>query len=332
LVFVIYIDESLRPEVILEIRNNVPIQDSSGSPAGHGPGGATILKQVQTVALVTDSVAQVPVEVSRELGISVVPLSVQIEGKPYHDGVDLDLAELYNRMRDEKIMPTTIAPSPGEFKEAMADCLRSGTKAVVCITISSRLSSSYNNACLAADMLREDDPACTIEVLDSLNAAAAEGYIVITAARLAARGEPIEAVIDAARAACGRTGLVASFETLEYLARGGRIGKAAYMMGSLINIKPVVTIDAEGTVSPLGKARSTKQAMQFMVDYVAKQVKGRRNLYLTILEADAPEQAARLQELVRQQLQPLEIHNSVFTPVMGVHTGPGLIGLVYAYE
>jgi DegV family protein with EDD domain len=286
----------------------------------------------KTVALITDSVAQVPVETARELGIAIVPLTVQIEGKPYRDGVDLDLTQLYNRMRNEKVVPTTIAPSPGEFEEAMRQCLDHGAKSVLCISLSSRLSSSYQNACLAARLLKEEEPGREIEVLDSLSAAACEGFMAITAAQAAARGEPMEAILQAARQAGSRTGLVASFETLEYLARGGRIGKAAYMMGSLINIKPIITLDQKGTVAPAGAARSTKRALQAMVDFVGKRAKGHKKLQLTILEAEAPEQAAQLLELAEAQLQPEGIHKSVFTPVMGVHTGPGLIGLVYYYE
>jgi len=284
------------------------------------------------VALITDSVAQVPAETARELGISIIPLIVQIDGKPYRDGMDLDLTQLYNRMRNEKVVPTTIAPSPGEFEEAMRNSLRNGAKAVLCITLSSRLSSSYQNASLAARLLREEDPRRTIVVMDSLSAAACEGFIAITAARAATQGEPMEAILQAAREAGRRTGLAASFETLEYLARGGRIGKVAYMMGSLIRIKPIITLDKEGTVAPVGAARNTNRALQAMVDFVARRVKGRQNLQITILEAEAPEQAARLHELASRQLQPAAIHDSVFTPVMGVHTGPGLIGLVYFYD
>jgi DegV family protein with EDD domain len=292
----------------------------------------TVLAAAQTAALITDSVAQVPEELARQLGITVVPLSVQIEGVPYRDGVDLNLSELYRRMREEKILPTTIAPTPVEFEQAMRGCLSSGAQAVLCITISSRLSSSYTSACLAANLLRENHPERTIEVFDSLTAAAAEGSIVLAAARRAALGDSLQAVLEAARAARGRTGLVASFETLEYLRRGGRIGKAAYMLGSLIDIKPVVTLDAEGTVAPLASARTTRRALQVMVNYVARRTKGCRRLSLTILAADAPEQAASLRELVLQRLHPAEIQDSVFTPVMGVHTGPGLIGLAYACE
>ncbi len=288
--------------------------------------------ELGTVALITDSVAQVPAETARELGISIVPLTVQIAGKTYRDGVDLDLAELYDRMRTEKVVPTTIAPSPGEYEAAMRNCLQTVPRPVLCITLSSRLSTGYQNACLAARLLQEENPDRSIEVLDSRSAAACEGFIAITAARAAARGEPMQAILEAARQACTRTGLVASFETLEYLARGGRIGKVAYRMGSLINIKPIITLDRDGTVAPVGAVRSPGRALQAMVDFVAKKVKDRRNLHLTILEAEAPGQAARLHDLAGRQLPSAEIRDSVFTPVMGVHTGPGLIGMVYDYE
>jgi DegV family protein with EDD domain len=284
------------------------------------------------IAIITDSVAQVPTELARELNISIVPMGVQINGKIYLDNLELDLAELYRRMRTEKITPTTTAPSAGEFKEVMNASLGAGAEAVLCITLSSKLSSSFNNACLAADLIREEKPGSNIQILDSLKAAASQGYMVIGAARAAARHESIEEILQEVHRIRSRTSLVASLDTLEYLARGGRIGKVAYRMGSMINIKPVITLDEDGTISPIAKVRSTQHALQVMVDHVSKKVKGCSRLYLTILEADAPRQASIFYEMIREQLQPLEIQKSVFTPVMGVHTGPGLIGLVYYYE
>lgn len=292
----------------------------------------TRIDHSQTVAIVTDSVAQVPADIARQLNITVIPLIVNIEGKSYRDGVDLVLSELYRRMRTEKIMPTTTAPTPGQYQQTFQSLLRAGAQAILHVSLSSKLSSCYDIACLAAEKVRAEYPDRAIEILDTRKAAICEGFIAYIAARAAAEGKPLAEVVKAARAANPRTNLVATLETLEYLARGGRVGKATYMLGSMINIKPILTIDQEGTVNPVSKVRTESHALQTMLDYVAQKVKGCRKLYLAVLEADAAKQAAKLNELVQQNLQPTEIFQTDFTPVMGVHTGPGLVGLGYYYE
>jgi DegV family protein with EDD domain len=294
--------------------------------------GKTITEPKQTVAIVTDSVAQVPAEIAQELDISVVPLTVQIAGQQFLDGIDLSPIELYRRMRLEKVIPTTTAPSLGQYLETFRTRLCDGAQAVLYVSLSSKLSSSYRIACLAADQMLTDYPEQTIEVLDNRQAAIAQGFVAIAAARLAVEGKPLSEVMKAAREASHHTGLVVTLETLEYLALGGLIGKVAYMLGSLIDIKPILTIDEQGAATPVSRMRGENHALHAIVDYVARQVEGCRRLYLAIMEADALEQAARLQELVLQKLQPLEVFHSEFTPVMGVHTGPGLVGLGYYYD
>jgi DegV family protein with EDD domain len=286
----------------------------------------------QTVSVMTDSVAQVPPEIAKQLDISVIPFIVNIEGQQYIDGIDLVPSVLYRRMRNEKIMPTTSAPSLGKYQEMFHDRVCAGAQAVLCITLSSKLSSAYDTACLAAEQVRADYPDRMVEVLDSKSAAMSEGFIAIAAARAAADGKPLPEVLQVAREAGRRAGLVAALDTLEYLARGGRIGKLTFMAGSLIKIKPVLEIDDEGALTPINKVRSDDQALQTIVDHVAKQIGGDQRISLAILEADAPLQAARLEELAQQQLQPVKIFHSELTPVMGVHAGPGLVGLAYYYE
>jgi DegV family protein with EDD domain len=180
--------------------------------------------------------------------------------------------------------------------------------------------------------VRADHPDRSIEVLDSKSATMAEGFIAIAAARAAADGKSLPEVLQVAREAGQRVGMVAALDTLEYLRRGGRIGKLAYMAGSLIKIKPVLEIDGEGSLVPISKVRSDEQALQTMVEHVAKQIGGKRRISLAVLQADAPLQAAKLEEFARQKLQPVQIIHSELTPVMGVHAGPGIVGLAYTYD
>ncbi|HWR65764.1 MAG TPA: DegV family protein [Bellilinea sp.] len=291
----------------------------------------TITDPEPIVAIEADSVAQVPAEMARQLDITVIPFTVSIDGQLYLDGIDLAPKELYRRMRLENIMPTTAAPSLGQYQQTFETCLHAGAQAVLYVALSSKLSGGYSTACQAAKIVQEEFPDRIVEVLESQQATISQGFVVMAAARAAAQGKPLAEVRRAAEEAKRHVGFAATLETLEYLARGGRIGKAAYMLGNLIKINPILTIK-DGQVTPVSRVRGENHAMQAIVDYVARQAERHRKLHLAIMEADAPDQAARLQELALQQLQPAEIFHSEFTPVMGVHTGPGLVGLGYYYE
>jgi DegV family protein with EDD domain len=293
---------------------------------------APFRQPIGRVAVVTDSVAQVPSEAADRLGINIVPLVVAIGGRRYLDGIDLAPAELYRRMRTEKIVPTTSSPSIGQYLEAFGACLRAGVEAVLHVSLSSRLSTAHDTARQAAKMAQAEFPGRTIEVLDSRQGAIPQGFIAMAAARAAARGLPLEQVRRKAAEAISRTALVVSLETLEYLARGGRIGKAAYWAGNLINLQPIITVDSEGVAAPVARVRGERRAMDAMAEWVASRAAGRPGLTLAVMEADAPEAAARLRDLALERIQPIEIFHSDFTPVMGVHTGPGLVGLGYYYE
>jgi len=290
-----------------------------------------ILNSEQNVAVVTDSVAQVPAEVAKELDISVIPFTVSIDQQAYLDGIDLAPQELYRRMRIENILPTTTAASLGQYQQAFESRLSAGAQAVLYVGLSSKLSSGYNTACYAAKMVREEFPDRIIEVMDSQLVTISQGFVAMAAARAAAGGRSLFEVMQVAREASQRAGLVATLETLEYLARGGRIGKAASMLGNLIKIKPILSLK-DGEVAPVSRARGESHALQAIVDYVMRQVDDYQGLHLAIMEADAQEQAARLEELALQQLQPTKIFHTEFTPVLGVHTGQGLVGLGYYYE
>jgi DegV family protein with EDD domain len=290
------------------------------------------MESKQTVAVVTDSVAQVPEDIARQLNITIIPFSVNFGEKTYLDGVDLDPQELYRRMRTEKVTPTTAAPSAGQYLEIFRSVLEKGWQEVLCISLAAKLSSGYNTALSTARQLCQEYPGRLIEVVDSRKATISQGFVAIAAARAAMQGKSFAEVKQTASEASRRSGFAASLDTLEYLARGGRIGKAAYMVGSLMDIKPILALDQEGLVSPIKIVRSKNHALNDIVNYVENQVRGYRKLNLAIMQADAHQQAAQLQEIALQKLNPTELFVSEFTPVMGVHTGPGLVGLAYYYE
>jgi DegV family protein with EDD domain len=224
----------------------------------------TIMDFEPIVAIVTDSVAQVPAEIARQLDITVIPFTVSIDGQLYLDGIDLAPQELYHRMRLENVMPTTTAASLGQYQQAFEACLHAGAQAVLYVALSSKLSSGYSTACHAAKMVQEEFPDRIVEVLDSQFATMSQGFMVMAAARAAKQGKPLAEVRRAGEEAKRRVGLAATLETLEYLARGGRIGKAAFMLGNLIKIKPILSIK-DGEVTPVSRVRGENHALQAIV-------------------------------------------------------------------
>jgi len=285
-----------------------------------------------TVRVITDSVAQVPEHLAKDLGIEVMPFTVTIQGVSYEDGIDIQPEVLYQRMRAEKVIPKTAAPSPGRCLQILQNVIHQGASSILCVVLSSNLSGAINAVRNAAEMAREEHPDVCIEVFDSKCAAIAEGYIAIQAAQAARNGMDLAGVTQVARETTKRVGIVVSFDSLEYLALGGRIGKAAYLLGNLIDIKPIITLDADGFVDPIGKVRGNDKAFQAIIEHVEKVSTGCSRLVLTVLDADALERREELKRLAMQRLKPADVWQTPITPVMGSHTGPGLVGLGYYYE
>lgn len=284
------------------------------------------------VRVITDSVAQVPKHLAQELGISVVPFVVTINETPYEDGIDIQPDALYKRMRLEKIIPKTSAPSPGRYLQTMENVIQQGARSILFVALSSNLSGSFNSASLVADSIREEHPEVSIELFDSKSAAISEGYIAIRAAKAAREGMDLAGVLRVAQETAKRVGIVVSFDTLEYLALGGRIGKAAYLLGDLIDIKPIITVDSEGFVDPIGKVLGNQKAFEAIIEHVEKKTAGCRRLHMALMDADASDRAEELKRLAVERLKPDELIYTTITPVMGAHTGPGLVGLGYFYE
>jgi len=284
------------------------------------------------VRIITDSVAQVPGHLAQELGIQVVPFVVTIRETSYEDGIDIQPEALYKRMRLEKVIPKTSAPSPARYIQAMETVIQQGASSILFVALSSNLSGSFNTVSMLAETVRENHPGVSIELFDTKSAAIAEGYIAIQAAQEARKGMDLPGVLRVAQETSKRVGIVVSFDSLEYLALGGRIGKAAYLLGNLIDIKPIIALDSEGFVEPIGKVRGNQRAFEAIIEYVEKMTAGCHKLSLAIMDADAQDRADELKHLAIERLKPNEVINTTITPVMGAHTGPGLVGLGYYFE
>jgi len=269
------------------------------------------------VRIVTDSVADIPDDLVRELGVTVVPLVLRFGGASYRDGVDMSVDEFYERLRVSADLPATSAPAPAAFAQAFDAATAAGDE-VLAITLTAKLSGTHNAALqgrsLAADAAR-------VEVMDSGWAAIAEGFVVMAAARAAKAGATLAEARDAARAAGGRIRLLAAFDTLEYLRRGGRIGAAANLIGSVLRINPLIEV-RDGLVQPAGRTRSRARAID---ELVAVAQDFARIDELAVSHAACPEDAETLVERLAAYYPRERILRTRMTPAIGCHTGPGLL-------
>ena len=277
------------------------------------------------VAVVTDSSACVPKEVIKQYGIHILPLILIFEDRSYRDGVDITSQEFYELLKKAKKVPTTSSPSPGEYLEAFLEVAKQASD-ILCITLPPHLSMAFDSATQAREMARESIPHVNITVFPSRSAALAEGFIAQAAARAAASGKDLSQVIQAAQDMMDRVNAIAMLDTLYYLAKGGRIPKAAAWAGSLFKIKPI--LDATGDVRLLERCRTRKRAMQRLL-YIMRQRSGGRPICVNLMHANAPEEAERLKADILSQFDCVEFYVTDFTPVIGTHTGPGSIGLSF---
>ncbi len=272
---------------------------------------------VSRVAIVTDSVADLPPQVAEEFGITVVPLMVRFGTDIYRDGLDLTPDQFYEKLKTSKVLPATSVPPPAAFADAY-DKLAEKTNEILVVTLTSKLSATYQVALQAVGLMKKK---CRVEVLDSQWAVMAEGFIAIAAAKAARAGASLDEVLNVAHRTMGRVGILAAFDTLEYLERGGRIGKAQAFLGSLLKINPVIGLK-DGEVYPYARERSRAKAIERLYDFVTsfKNVEAVAVEYATYLG-----EVNRLVERFRTNYPQIPIYLSRATPVIGTHTGPSLI-------
>lgn len=276
------------------------------------------------VVVVTDSSATVPVQLAQELDIRVVPIVLAMNGRVYRDGVDVTAGELYQWLRANKHIPTTSAPSVGHFLRTYLDATEEAS-AILSIHMSPNLSRTYDSAVTASQLV----DSIPIQVMDSRTVAMAQGFVVMAAARAAVAGADLETVQARAMEVATKVNLLASLDTLVYLHRGGRIGAAAALAGAVLQIKPVLWV-TDGQVGVFAKPRTRSRAIDAMLQHI-EDVAGGRQIHAAIIHADVQKEAEDFRRLVAQQFECIELHVVEFTPVMGAHTGPGVLGVAF-YE
>jgi DegV family protein with EDD domain len=271
------------------------------------------------VSIVTDSTADLNPSDAASLAVSIVPLTIEIDGQSYRDGLDLLPADFYARLPSLTTPPKTAAPAPGLFTSAFDKALSGGNE-VVCITISSRLSGSFNAA--SSGRANAIDPD-RIVIFDSLSATAAEGNIVVSAAAAASQGAGRQEVLATANDVRDRQRLLVGLDTLDYLQRGGRIGRASSFLGGLLSIKPLLTLQ-QGEVAPAERVRTRARMLErisaFAMSYPSPQM-------VTIAHAALPDDALQLEQEVRAAFPRSKISLSWIGPVVGLYTGPGALGV-----
>jgi DegV family protein with EDD domain len=273
---------------------------------------------MQQVQVVTDSAADIATDVARDLNITVVPLSVHFGEQTYVDGATISPAQFYRLLTENPHPPRTSQPSAGQFEQTYRRLHEAGTQ-IISIHLSSKLSGTLNAAQTAARSLGLED----IHFFDSLGATILEGELVITAARMACAGAPIDEIVAALeRQRSAMYGLV-MLDSLTYLQRGGRIGRAQTLLGTLFNVKPLVEV-YEGEVAPVQRVRTTAKALQVLADDARSRVPLGQ---LAIIHAAAPRTVEALKPLLEPFAPEREIRVQLFGPVIGTHVGPGAIGV-----
>jgi DegV family protein with EDD domain len=269
------------------------------------------------VAIVTDSIADLPPEVAEKLGITVVPIMVRFGQDLYRDGFDISPDEFYERLRGSKALPATSVPAPMAFADAY-DKLAEKASEIVAICVTSRLSGTYQVALQAVPLMKKK---ARVEVLDSEWAVMAEGFITIAAAEAARAGASLGEVLDVAHRTMRRVDMWAAFDTLEYLQRGGRIGKAQAFLGSLLKVNPIIGLK-DGEVYPVARERSRAKAIDRLYDFAGSfgNVEG-----LAVEYAADLDEANKLVRRLRSKYSRIPIYLSRTSPAIGTHTGPGLI-------
>lgn len=278
------------------------------------------------VAIVTDSSVCLPQNLIEQFDITIVPLAFLIDGQSFPDG-SLSPHQFFDLMAKARHFPTTASPGPGVFLETYKEVAQRAD-AILCITLSSKFSGTYSSAINAANLAGEELPGFPIHVVDSRSLAMCHGFAVLAAARVAAATGDIDAAIKASQKVSDRAILIGVLDTLRYLARSGRVPWIVHWATSLLQIKPILMARQEETKA-LERVRTRQRALDRLLYHTHSFLDGGQGLHIAVMHADAPLEAQALAQRIGQELQPVELLITEFTPVMGIHTGPAFLGVAF---
>ena len=278
-----------------------------------------------SIAIVTDTDASIPLEVARKYNIVQVPIIVQFGDESFRDVYEIDNPVIFGRIDKEGKFPTTAAPSPGQFAEAFKSAFEAGAKSVLCFNVSSEVSATYASARNAADLFPGND----ITVMDTRSLSMGQGLVVLAAAEAVTGGASKEEAIAAAESVGQRAHLFASLSTLKYLAMSGRVGHLAAGLAGMLDVKPILTI-LDGKLQLLERVRTQSKSWARTVEVAVEASAGRKIERLVILHVKALEAAQQFEKLVQTALPcPAEIMYAEMNPGLSIHSGAGLVGVVF---
>lgn len=275
------------------------------------------------IAIVTDSTCDIPQSLIDQYGIIVQPHVVVWGDEQLRDRVDIQAGAFYRRLVSDPVMPTTSQATVADFAGTYRRAVEQGADEIVAVIVSGALSGAIQSAAQAKEFV--DVP---VHIHDSRGATMGLGWQVLAAARARDAGGSVEAMIAAAEAARKRMQLFILLDTLEYIYRGGRIGNASRLVGTMLNVKPMITLDHEsGIVEPLGFAMTRRRGLDLLVQKFFSCMEPGRMVHVAVLHGDAEAEAAALEQRVREEYHPAELVTTITCPILGIHTGPRAVAL-----
>jgi DegV family protein with EDD domain len=279
------------------------------------------------VAVLTDSCASIPEDLLRQLNIHTVAYYIHRGQEVLYDLVTIQRKEFLEWLETARTLPTTASPGPGDYFTTYQEIASQGVGEIISIHMTSKGSGAYQAARVAQSMAQEQMPDVRIEVIDTQNVSLCQGWMAIEAARAALAGANLEELVAKVRAMMQVTRMIQTADTLKYLYMGGRIGMAQRLIGSLLNIKPLIGM-VDGVIVPLGTVRSRHQAYQAMADMV-EEVVGKGKVKIAYVHAGASEEVEKIKQLMEQRIDVVESFFAELSPALAVHTGPGTVGICY---
>ena len=277
-----------------------------------------------TIHIVTDSASDISLEEAKELGIEIVPLSVRFGEAEYTDLIDLSVSDFYQKMSESDLLPSTAAPSPGAFEAAFKRCIEAGAEGVVCINLSLALSATGQAAQLAADALVDT---VTVKCIDSKSITSGLGTIIRKAASAAKAGKSMDEIISLVEGLASKTRIFATLDTLENLKKGGRIGGAKAMVGTMLQFKPCLDISS-GEVVEAGRQRTRKKSLMWLKEVLENEGEISD---LCVIHGGAPD-VEEFADLISDLVPKENIRINQLGAVIGTHAGPRILGVTYLVQ
>jgi DegV family protein with EDD domain len=279
------------------------------------------------VAVLTDSCASIPEGLIERLNIHTVAYYIHRGGEVLRDLVTIQRDDFLRWLMTARFLPTTASPGPGDYFDAYRQLANAGRREIISIHMTSKGSGAYQAAIVAQTMMKEEFPDVRIEVVDTQNVSLCQGWMVIEAARAALAGLSLDRITATVKKMIPITHMIQTADTLKYLYMGGRIGRAQHLVGSVLNIKPLIGM-VDGVIVPLGRTHSRGQAYQQMADMVADAI-GKGRAKIAYVHAGAQREVEKIRDLVESKVEVVESLIAELSPALAVHTGPGTAGLCY---